>query len=120
MAARFPRWSLLRSSRTARSLSLAEQREYHAVRLALILTAGVLQAGTFVASARPLPGDFYEHYAWLRRTLQPLARRSPTVACFIRLINLEGPRTAWDDPRVVRRHLRLLAANVEAITRITG
>lgn len=113
MATRFPQWSQLRPSRARRPLTAIEEREYQAVRLALLLAAGVLQAGSFVAGVEPIPGDAYDHLTWLRRTLKPLVCRSPTIASFVRMINLEGPRIGWDDPKVVRRHLRCLASEVE-------
>lgn len=113
--ARFPHLVRLRPPRAARPLTDVEVREYHAVRLALVLAAGVLQAGCFVSRVQPIPGDSYAQLAWLRRTLAPLVRRSPTVALLVRLINLEGPRIAWDDPRILRRHLRRLAADVEPL-----
>jgi len=106
--ARFPYWRDLRAPRTPQPPTLAEAREHHAIRLALFLSAGVHQSGFFCASVQPLPGDHYEHFAWLRAALAPLAAASPTVRRFRQLINVEGPMTRWDDPAVVRRHLHAL------------
>lgn len=112
MAMPFPRLTRLRPPRTLRPLTAVERREYHAVRLALILTAGVMQSGSFDAADQPIPGNFLDRAAWLRRTLAPLRRRSPTVALLRRLIDLEGPPITWDNPVTLGRHLHRLAGEV--------
>lgn len=83
--------------------------EGEALRLALLASLGVLQAGTFVADHQPLPGDYIDHLDWLWRTLAPLARHSPTIRTARRLINLAGPHMRWDDGRTLRRDLHRLA-----------
>lgn len=107
---RFPHWRDLRAPRAPQPPGAAEAREYHALRLALFLSAGVHQSGFFCDGVQPLRGDTYEHFAWLRAALEPLEAVSPTVRRFRRLINVEGPRIGWDDPAVVRRHLHALRA----------
>ncbi len=114
---RFPRWSDLRPPHTARPLTVAELQEHQAVRLALILALGVLQAGSFAADHQPLSGDYIDHHAWLRQVLEPLARRSPTVALARRLINLAGPTIRWDEGRVLRRDLLRLAIAADRLSR---
>ena len=110
---RIPHWLDIRPPRQPRPITTAEAREFHAVRLALMLALGVIQAGAFAAGHEALPGDQYDHARWLRDVLRQLGRRSPTAALAARLINIEGPRIAWDDPRIVRRHLVRLAAEAE-------
>lgn len=118
MAARFPRWTDLRPPRTVRPLTAAEQQEHQAIRLALILALGVLQAGSFTPDHQPLPGDYIDHHAWLRQVLEPLARRSPTVALARRLINLAGPTIRWDEGRALRRDLLRLAIAADRLGRL--
>lgn len=115
MATRFPRLVQLRPPRAARPLTVAEQREYHAVRLALLLTAGVMQSATFVDGPHPIAPASIERCAWLRQALRPLVRRCPTIAILIRLVDLEGPAITWDDPLILRRHLRRLAVAAEQL-----
>jgi len=83
--------------------------EGEALRLALLVSLGVLQAGTFVADHQPLPGNYIDHLDWLWRTLAPLARHSLTIRTARRLIDLAGPRMRWDDGRALRRDLHRLA-----------
>lgn len=120
MANRFPRWADLGPPSRSRPLTAAEAREHHAIRLALILALGVLQAGSFAADHQPLPGDYIDHYAWLRQALAPLARRSPTVALARRLINLAGPTIRWDHGRALRRDLLRLAIAADRLARQGG
>lgn len=117
MTSRFPRWSDLGPPPRSRPLTAVEVREHQAVRLALMLTLGVLQAGSFTPDHAPLPGDYIDHHAWLRQVLAPLARRFPTVALARRLIHLAGPTIRWDDGRALRRDLLRLAIAADRLGR---
>lgn len=112
---RFPRWSHLRPPRSPRLLTAVEQREYQAIRIALFMTAGAFLTGTFVSGVEPIEGDYVEYSAWLRQNLAPLVRHCPTVAMLVRLVDLSGSITGWDNPRTLRRHLHLLAAEAERL-----
>lgn len=107
---RFPRWSDLgqRPAVTAR-------REQAAVHLALLLAAGTLQAGAFAGHINVIGQDAYERFDWLRAALAPLVPVSPTVRRVVRLLDIEGPRITWDEPAVLRRHLRRLAVEAERL-----
>lgn len=107
---RYPRWSDLRPLSPA-----VEQREATAVRLALLLTAGVMQSATFVDGPHPIAPALIERCAWLRQAMRPLVGHCPTLAMLVRLVDLEGPEIAWDDPFILRRHLRRLAVEVERL-----
>lgn len=120
MARAFPRWTDIRPPSRPRPLTASEIREHHAIRLALILSLGVLQAGSFAADHQPLSGDYLDHHAWLRQVLAPLARRSPTVALARRLINLAGPTIRWDEGRALRRDLLRLAIAADQLARQGG
>ena len=120
MASRFPRWADLGPPSRPRPLTATEVREYHAIRLALMLTLGVLQAGSFTPDHAALPGDYFDHHAWLRQALAPLVRRSPTVAVSRRLVNLAGPTIRWDDGRALRRDLLRLAIAADRLAHPGG
>src|ERR1035437_3779762 len=110
----FPRWSDLCPPRTSRPLSAVEVREHHAIRLGLVLALGVIQNGGFVRALQPLPMDYDQQWAWLRRALKPLARHSPAITQARRLIDLDG-RIAWDNPRTLKRHLLRLVDEAERL-----
>ena len=113
-----PHLNALRPARRHRAPTPAEIGEYHAVRLALMLLAGRFQADTYENDViEPIPGDFLARNRWLQHALQPLARVSPTVALLARLVDIEGPRMAWDEPLVLRRHLRCMATDAARLGR---
>ncbi len=115
MAPRFPRWSAIRPPSRPRPLSAIEIREHHAIRMALFLTAGVMQSATFVDGPHPIAPASIERCAWLRQALRPLVRRCPTIAILVRLVDLEGPEIVWDNPLTLRRHLRRLAMEAQRL-----
>lgn len=115
---RFPRWSDLRPPRTARPLTALEEREHHAIRLAFLLAMGMVQNTGFTAAYQPIPGGYWEQWDWLRATLQPLARQSPTIRMAVRLINQHGPSITWDEPATVKRHLFRMRAEVPRLAQM--
>lgn len=96
----------------------AEAAEYPALRLALLILAARAQADTYENdTVEPIPGDFRARNRWEQRALAPLTRRSPTVALVARLVDITGPRMAWDEPTILRRHLRILTAEAARLGR---
>ena len=79
MSRRIPKPTNLVPWRGDRPLSRPEQFEARAVRLACVLTLGVLHTEIFTASYSPLPDDPDSRRAWLRRRLLSLAPYSRTI-----------------------------------------
>ena len=81
--------------------------------LALRLLAGLLSSSTWSFEARAFP-DLYEACAWAKEQLAPLAAHDPALRDLLRVLD-EEPPSPWSSQRGVKRELRRLAADAQAI-----
>jgi len=74
-------------------LSEEQQREYHAIRAALMLAMGVVLASVHPPSERVMPQDRQEQTAWLQGRLSELAKHAPSIATAIKILDARPRRS---------------------------